>query len=179
VFWIHASNAARFEQSFRDIANYVKISRQQDLQADIFQLVHNWLYNEKKGKWALILDNVDDAGFLVTPSTDQDRHTNSRESGNSRSLVLYLPQCSHRSILITTRSEDKALKLVKPHDIITVEPISIQEALALFENKLGGNDNDSDNGNVTAELLVALELMPLAIVQAAAYILRQTPRYSV
>ncbi len=91
MFWIHASNAARFEQSFRDIANYVKISGRQDPQADIFQLVHDWLCDEKKGKWALILDNVDDAGFLVAPSTDQDGHTNSRESGNSRSLVSHLP----------------------------------------------------------------------------------------
>jgi hypothetical protein len=141
--------------------------------------VHDWLCDKKKGKWALILDNVDDTGFLVAPSTDQDGHTNSRESGNSRSLVLYLPQYSHGSILITMRSEDEALKLVEPHDIITVEPMSIQDALALFENKLGGNDNDGNDGNIAAELLVALELMPLAIVQAAAYILRRTPRYSV
>ena len=179
MFWIHASNAARFEQSFRDIANYVKISGRQKPEADIFQLVHDWLCDEKKGKWALILDNVDDAGFLVAPSTDQDGHTNSRESGNSRSLVSYLPQCSHGSILITTRSEDEALKLVEPRDIITVEPMSIQDALALFENKLRGDDNGSDDGNVAVELLVALELMPLAIVQAAAYILRRRPRYSV
>ncbi|KAG4429842.1 hypothetical protein IFR05_014674 [Cadophora sp. M221] len=179
VFWVHASNAARFEQSFRDIANYVKISERQNPQADIFQLVHDWLCDEKKGKWALILDNVDDAGFLVALSTDQDGHMISRESGNSRSLVSYLPQCSHGSILITTRSEDEALKLVEPRDIITVKPMSIQDALALFESKLRGGDNGSDDGNVTTELLVALELMPLAIVQAAAYILRRRPRYSV
>lgn len=179
VFWIHVSNTARFEQSFRDIVNYVKISGRQDPQADIFQLVHDWLWDEKNGKWALILDNVDDAGFLDAPSTDQDGHTNSRESGNSQSLVLYLLQCSHGSILIITRSEDEALKLVEPRDIITIEPMSIQDALALFENKLGGDDNGSDDSNVVAELLVALELMPLAIVQAAAYILRRIPRYSV
>jgi hypothetical protein len=80
VFWVHASNAARFKQSFRDIANYIKISGRQNPQADIFQLVYNWLYNEKKGKWALILDNIDNTGFLVAPSTDQDGYTNSRGS---------------------------------------------------------------------------------------------------
>ncbi|KAG4440291.1 hypothetical protein IFR05_004252 [Cadophora sp. M221] len=175
VFWAHASNTARFEQSFRDIANRVKIPGRQSPAANIFQLVHDWLCDKKKGKWVLLLDNVDDAGFLVAPS----EHMNSRESGFSRPLVSYLPQCTHGSILITTRSEDEALKLVEPHDIITVKPMSIQDALALFENKLGGGDNDSNDGNVATELLKALELMPLAIVQAAAYILRRRPRYSV
>jgi hypothetical protein len=180
VFWVHASNAARFEQSFRDIADRVKIPGRQSPTANIFQLVHDWLCDERKGKWALILDNVDDAGFLVEARrTGQDGQTSSIESGNPRSLVLYLPQCLHGSILITTRSEDEALKLVEPRDIITVEPMSIQDALALFENKLGRDNNGSDDGDVAAELLVALEFMPLAIVQAAAYILRRKPRYSV
>ncbi|PQE24997.1 hypothetical protein CJF32_00009547 [Rutstroemia sp. NJR-2017a WRK4] len=65
IFWVHASNAARFEQSFRDIANCVKIPGRQNLQANIFQLVCDWLRNDRKGKWVLILDNMDDAGFLV------------------------------------------------------------------------------------------------------------------
>jgi hypothetical protein len=141
--------------------------------------VHEWLCDEKKGKWALILDNVDDASFLVDARrTGQDGQTSSIKSGNPRSLLSYLPQCPHRSILIITRSADEALKLVEPRDIIIVEPMSIQDALALFKNKLG-DDNSSDDNNVATELLVALELMPLAIVQAATYILRQTPRYSI
>lgn len=57
VFWVHASNTARFEQSFQDIASCVKISGRQNLQANIFQLVHDWLRDDKKGKWALKLDN--------------------------------------------------------------------------------------------------------------------------
>jgi hypothetical protein len=77
----------------------------------------------------------------------------------------------YKSILIITWSEDKALKLVKPRDIITIELISIQDALALFKNKLRGDDNGNDNSNITIKLLVALELMLLAIVQAAIYIL--------
>jgi hypothetical protein len=126
--------------------------------------VHEWLCDEKKGKWALILDNVDDTSFLVdTRRTRQDRQTSSIKSKNSRSLLSYLLQCLHRSILITTRSEDEALKLVEPRDIIIVELMSIQDALALFKNKLG-DDNSSDDNNNATELLVALELMPLAIV---------------
>ncbi|CZR68212.1 related to kinesin light chain [Phialocephala subalpina] len=176
VFWVHASNAARFEQSFRDIASCVKIPGWQNLQANIFQLVHDWLRDDRKGRWFLILDNVDDAGFLVkAQSTDQDEQTNGIGSGNLRPLVAYLPQCPNGSILITTRSKGAALKLVERRDIIAVEPMGRTDALALFANKLGGHD-DGDNA---AELIAALEFMPLAIVQAAAYISEMAPRYSV
>ena len=180
MFWVHASNTARYEQSFRDIADRVKISGWQNPMANIFQLVHHWLCDERKGKWVLILDNVDDAGFLVEDRrTGREGQTSSIENAESRSLMSYLPQCLHGSILITTRSEDEALSLVEQRNIITIEPMSSEDALKLFETKLGGDDDGSDNGDVIAELLVALELMPLAIVQAAAYILRRKQRYSV
>jgi len=57
--------------------------------------------------------------------------------------------------------------------------MSSEDALKLFNTKLRGDADGSDNADITAELLVALELIPLAIVQAAAYILRRKPRYSV
>lgn len=41
VFWVHASNAARFEQGYRDIADVIKIARREDPKADIFKLVHD------------------------------------------------------------------------------------------------------------------------------------------
>ncbi|KAH9211702.1 hypothetical protein DL95DRAFT_510730 [Leptodontidium sp. 2 PMI_412] len=168
VFWVHASNAARFEQSFRDVTDRVKIPGRQNPTANIFQL------------WALILNNVDDAGFLVEARrTGQEGQASGIESADSRSLVSYLPQCLHGSILITTRSEDEALNLVEQRDIITIEPINNKDALTLFENKLGGVDDGSNDADVAAKLLVTLEFMPLAIVQAATYILRRKSRYSV
>jgi hypothetical protein len=64
VFWAHASNTARVEQSFRGIAEQVKVRGYKDPQADVFKLVHDWLRNKKNGRWLLVLDNVDDAGVL-------------------------------------------------------------------------------------------------------------------
>ncbi|PQE31720.1 hypothetical protein CJF32_00001045 [Rutstroemia sp. NJR-2017a WRK4] len=174
IFWVHASNASRFEQSFREIADYVKIPGRKDLQVNIFQLVHDWLRNERKGKWILILDNVDDAGFLIqAQSTSDTGQTNSMGSG--KPLVAYLPQCSNGSILITTRSKSAALKLVEQRDIITVDPMGEVGALGLLEKKLGRCNESND----AIELVTALEFMPLAIVQAAAYICQRAPRYSV
>jgi hypothetical protein len=87
VFWVHASNAARFEQSFQEIADQVKIPERRSPKADIFKLIHDWLRDEKKGKWLLILDNVDDARFLVeAPVTSHETQAGGRDSKFTQSL---------------------------------------------------------------------------------------------
>jgi len=111
VFWVHASNAARFEQSFRDFADTVKIFGRRDPKANIFKLVHDWLHDSKKGKWVLILDNVDDAGFLLDANIQgQPGDLGSRAS---QPLREYLPRKSQNgSVLITSRSKMATSKLV-------------------------------------------------------------------
>ncbi|KAI9715015.1 MAG: hypothetical protein M1812_006229 [Candelaria pacifica] len=177
VFWIHASNAARFEQSFQDIADCIKIFGRHNPQANIFQTVHDWLHDERKGQWVIILDNVDDASFLIDAlKTDHDSMpTNSSRGGESRPLVRYLPKCKNGSVLITTRSNSAARKLVEASNIFAVEPMDRAGALALFEKKLG-RQKDIDS---IAELATALSFIPLAIVQAASYMSQRVPRYSV
>jgi tetratricopeptide (TPR) repeat protein len=177
VFWVHASNAARFEQSFRDIANRVKIAGRQDPQTNIIMLVHNWLCDCKQ-RWLLVLDNVDDARFLLSGQANGDGQGQGQTTNAQiirRPLCEYLPHCERGSILITTRNEEAALKLVEQRDIVSVEPMDETEAQALFKKKLRAQGDNSD----IAELAAALEYMPLAIVQAAAYISQRAPRYSV
>ncbi|KAF1935661.1 hypothetical protein EJ02DRAFT_484082, partial [Clathrospora elynae] len=175
VFWVHASNAARFEQSYRDIADRVKIFGRRDPQANIFKLVHDWLCDSRQ-RWLLVLDNLDDARFLISDQADghdQAQTTNARVI--RKPLREYLPHCERGSILVTTRNKEAALKLVEQRDLVSVEPMDKAEGIALFTKKLGPRGNNSD----VAELAAALEYMPLAIVQAAAYILQRGPRCSV
>lgn len=178
MLWVHASNAARFEQSFRDIADRVKIPGRRDPVVNILQLVHEWLCDERRGEWVLILDNVDDAGFLIEtrPSAAQDVQTSGTSYGKSRRPIDYLPHCSHGRILVTTRSRDAALEFMEQQrDFITLGPMDNQEALALLNRKLKGHMDQL----TSTELITALECIPLAIVQAAAYIFQRLPRYSV
>ena len=122
----------------------------------------------------MILDNVDDASFLFEArGRGQERESNHKI--DTQPLVSYLPRCPNGSILITTRSQDAALRLVELRDIITVVPMRETDALALLEKKLGEHYDNSS----TPELAAALEFMPLAIVQSAAYIYRRAPRCSV
>ena len=175
MFWVHASNAARFEQSYRDIADRVKIFGRQNPQANIFKLVHDWLCDCKQ-RWLLVLDNVDDARFLLSGQADgHDQGQTTNAQVIRKPLREYFPHCERGSILITTRDKGAALKLVEERDIIGVEPMNEAQAVALLKTKLGAQ---GDSGDV-AELAAVLEYMPLAIVQAAAYIWRRAPRCSV
>ncbi|KAI0191890.1 P-loop containing nucleoside triphosphate hydrolase protein [Astrocystis sublimbata] len=179
VFWVHASNMSRYQQSFRGIADYLKLAGREDPQANIFQLLYNWLLSEKSGKWVLIIDNVDDASFLVeSPADIRDGQANNPGSHGGKPLEQYLPHCSHGSILITSRSKDTALQLVELDSIVTVNPMSQSEAVSLANNKLKSLPKKEDIESIRS-LTETLEYMPLAIVQATAYILRREPRCSI
>lgn len=176
VFWVHASNAARFEQSFRDIADQAKILGRQDPTVNIYQLVESWLRDGKRGKWLLILDNVDDDTFLRQPLVKGQQgleinHTNTP----IKPLLEFLPQSLNGSIMITTRSQEVAFKFADHQDIIQVQPMNEPESINLLRRKLGLKVETPD----IQKLVEELEFMPLAIVQAASYIVHREPRCSV
>ena len=176
VLWIHASNAARFEQSYRDVADYLKIAGQKNPQINTFKTVHDWLCDKKNGTWLLVLDNVDDAAFLFeTNSLNQASQPDGDSGRHSQPLVAYLPQSPNGSILITTRTRTVALKLVEKSNIIMVDPMNEAQAMALLRKKPETREDDQE----VAELAAAFEFMPLAIVQAATYIYQRAPRCSV
>jgi hypothetical protein len=142
VFWVHASNAARFKQSYQDITDCVRIPERRNPTANIFKLVHDWLRGSK-GQWILILDNVDDARFLLEAQP--------YDSGSaSKPLREYLPQSQNGSILITTRSREAALKLVEPCDVIAVDPMDEADALGLLGKKLGVQEDSYDMAELAA-----------------------------
>ncbi|KFA52616.1 hypothetical protein S40293_10166 [Stachybotrys chartarum IBT 40293] len=184
VFWIHASNAARFEQSIRDIADCAKIYGRQNPKANIFQLVHGWLHDKTNGSWVLILDNLDNASFLTSPSGGSgvgsggsESKAGEAENTGLRPLLSYIPHCQHGSILVTSRNRSAALELVEEADIVEVEPMNVKDAVTLFEKKVH-RPISNDAFELVTTLVASLEYMPLAIVQAAAYISQRWPRCS-
>ena len=118
VLWIHASNAARFEQSMRDVADLLRLHGRKDPKADVLELLRNWLRDESKGRWMIMLDNADDAGFLLEPpATTDDAQTMPRR-------IDYIPSCEHGLVLITMWSKSDALKLVYDSEVVDVMPMS-------------------------------------------------------
>lgn len=91
-------------------------------------------------------------------------------------LASWLPKTGPGKILITSRSFSVAEKLTGSRkSTMTVPRMEKSEALQLFRNKL---DVECDDGEA-ADLVNMLDLIPLAISQAAAYINRRLPRASV
>ncbi|KAH7061833.1 TPR domain protein [Paraphoma chrysanthemicola] len=177
VFWAHASNTARLEQSFREIADQVKVRGRKDPQADVFKLVHDWLRDEKNGRWLLVLDNADDAAVL-SPADDGSKVSSSNGNGSAlqQHLSRYLPSRRYGSVLVTSRTRRAATQVVEESDIIPIQPMHDAAAHALLCKKLGGIREEDDS---IAELATTLDHMPLALVQAAAYIRERAPRCSV
>jgi hypothetical protein len=166
VFWVHGGTKARFEEAYRGIADRLELPERYDPKVSVLQLVRDWLCDEANVWWTMVLDNVDDVEvFYPQPSR-----------GPSSSLAAYLPQSHNGSILITSRSRDAAAKLTGSYkNVKEVRAMDTGQALRLLRNKLEGSFNEDG----AADLLDALNHIPLAITQAAAYINRRGPRATI
>ncbi|WPJ65269.1 hypothetical protein SMAC4_13900 [Sordaria macrospora] len=166
VFWVHAGTQARVEEGFKAIADAVKLPGRKQPKADVPQLVYSWLSNERDRRWIVILDSADDVDVFFGAGSNPER----------RPLADYLPQSPNGSLLVTTRNKNLAYRLVEGYkNTIEIGPMAEGDALLLLERKLSLlSDKDS-----AEELVRALEYVPLAISQAAAYIQRMSPRSSV
>jgi tetratricopeptide (TPR) repeat protein len=175
VFWVHASTQARFEEAYRDIADRLNLPERHNPKEDVLGLVHKWLRDETNGQWTMVLDNVDNVETFFPP---RKRQRDEPDQIMPKSLATYLPQSRNGSILITSRSKDAADRLVGGrNNVKEVLAMGQGQGVQLLRNKL--QDTLGDEG--TVELVQALDYMPLAITQAAAYINRQTrmtiPKY--
>jgi tetratricopeptide (TPR) repeat protein len=167
VFWVHASTRARFEEAYRDIAERLQLPGRSDPRANVLQLVSNWLRDEANGPWVMVVDNVDDAETFF-PS--RKRRRNEADASAQIPLSTYLPQGRNGVVLITSRNKDAAAKLAGGYNKINeVLAMDKSEGLQLLRNKL----RDPPNEDSAVELLRALDGIPLAISQAAAYINRR------
>ena len=112
----------------------------------------------------MILDNADDADVFF-----------SQKEGNDV-LASFLPKTGPGKILVTSRSSDVAERLTGSHkSVIQLPQMDEPQALQLFRNKLDAEPEVND----AKTLINAMDLIPLAITQAAAYINRRAPRVSV
>ncbi|KAJ5700895.1 hypothetical protein N7493_011941 [Penicillium malachiteum] len=173
VFWVHASNAARCEESLRNLADRAKIPGRQDRDSNIFQLFGNWLQDGKVGKWILVLDNVDDDELLQKPlSTWVGTQENTPRHVPTQPPLRYLLENSNGSIIVTSRNRAVALEIADhKKNLIEVLPMNSTDALLLLKNKL----DESAEKEESVQLVEELEFMPLVITQAASYINHRSP----
>ncbi|KAF2843949.1 hypothetical protein T440DRAFT_494281 [Plenodomus tracheiphilus IPT5] len=165
VFWVHASTRARVEEAYRDIADRLDLPGKNDPKANVLRLVSDWLRDEANGQWVMVLDNVDD---VETFSPSQKKQRDKADADAQTPLATYLPQSRNGAVLVTSRSKDAAARLAGGYNRIKeVLAMDEGEGLQLLRNKVQDPPLDKES---SGELLRALDCIPLAITQAAAYI---------
>ena len=160
MFWVHAGSAPRLEKGYLDIAKEVNIVGwdSSDPNIDKLLLVKNWFEGKTSGQWILILDNADDTSLFYG------------HDASSR-LAEYFPRSSNGSILLTTRNKQVGLKFTTARNVIPVSALTTAESVRLLKAKV---DDDTGGERSYADLANTLDNVPLALVQAAAYILEQS-----
>ncbi|KAL2197093.1 hypothetical protein P885DRAFT_68976 [Corynascus similis CBS 632.67] len=164
VFWVHASNAERFRQAYASIAQECRIPRHDDPKIDILTLVKRWLERNDYCQWLIVIDNADDIQLFFGQQGGSELNDSPNDKGN---LEQYLPKCRHGAILVTTRNKQVGVKLTKGKHLIEVGKMDEGETNQLLRTSL---DGISFTSNETSTLSSRLEQLPLALVQAAAFI---------
>ena len=163
VFWVHASTAEQMEKAYQEIANDARLVGANDPKVNQLQLVKQWLENKDSGSWVMIIDNADDEDLFF----GEDKNQGQESSSSTRKLSQYFPRRLNGSILLTTRNKILGVKFAKVHGVITISEMSVSESKRLLvENLEEGSYGDHD----LTELVEVLENLPLALVQAAAFI---------
>ncbi|KAK3379401.1 hypothetical protein B0T24DRAFT_154684 [Lasiosphaeria ovina] len=151
VFWVHASSAERFRQAYASIARECRIPSYDNPETDALPLVKTWLQSKDHGRWLMIIDNADDVQLFSQP-------------GN---LGQFVPECAHGSVLATTRNKVAGSRLTQSGRLIEVGKMDEDESRQMLQGKLEADNPSPDD---LSTLSSRLEHLPLALVQAAAFI---------
>ncbi|KAG9253047.1 nucleoside phosphorylase domain-containing protein [Emericellopsis atlantica] len=158
VFWAHASSPERFLQK-------CKIAGYDDPQAEILSLVKSWLEQTDRGRWLMVIDNADDTELFAPSQKDELIHMSGPAIGRGK-LGRFVPSCRHGSILITSRNKQTAVRLAPAKHRIQVAKITDAEAMRLIRSTM---EDDDITVGTTERLASRLEHLPLALVQATAF----------
>ncbi|KAF2122076.1 P-loop containing nucleoside triphosphate hydrolase protein [Lophiotrema nucula] len=156
---VPAISRQSFELAFHDIGIRLRVPGITEDNADIKQLVKEALSSDGAGHWLMIVDNADDTGVLADGT--------SVDAGSAR-LQNHLPHSDKGKILFTTRSR-KAAEELTPSHVLELDDMSKNEARQLLVRRLS-KPALLDEEEAVGQLLESLEYLPLAIVQAAAFI---------
>ena len=151
------------EEAYQEIARKARLFGAEDPKVDQLQLVKRWLEGEDSGNWMMIIDNADDEKLFFG---EDEGHAGGSSSFSSK-LAQYFPQRPNGSILLTTRNKKLGVKFTAAAGVITVPKMNVAESKKLLVENLEEDDYDD---NALTDLVEVLENLPLALVQAAAFI---------
>ena len=159
VFWVPATSVESFQQAYLEVGRQLQIPGLEEEQADVRKLVQRHLSQESAGRWLLIFDSADDIDMWIN---------NTGNKNESPSLIDCVPRSSQGHLVFTTRSRKIAVKFTQ-QNVIEVPEMDEEVAKQMLSKSLI-DQTLLQNYQDTVKLLEQLTFLPLAIVQAAAYI---------
>ncbi|KAL4963231.1 uncharacterized protein BDV14DRAFT_177008 [Aspergillus stella-maris] len=164
VFWISASTIDRFREGYSTIFDDY-ISPASDSKCDKLLAVKEW-FEKEHYKWTLIIDNADETSLFESPKPGN-------QIQESQSIVEFLPETQSGVILVTTRNKAAAVKFTKgvANAMVEVKAMTNEESKRLIKNTVTDHILEEDE---MIELSQLLGNLPLAIVQAAAFMQENT-----
>ena len=156
VIWISSADMESLQQGYQDVAQRLNLSSDKIKNMGVKKVVQDYLSTYKAGRWLLVFDNADDVVMWIG------------SQGNER-LLSYLPTNDMGAIVFTTRNKKTAIALAQHHIVEVTEMDHKTSALMLRKHLQTPALVDVDTKAVK-DLLDFLGNLPLAIVQAASYI---------
>ena len=166
IIWIPAINSESLHQAYLEVAQQLGISGWEDDKENVKRLVQEYLGKESTGRWLLVFDNADDIDMWIAKASGSE--SGLQHGQGFRPLIDYLPKSRQGAILFTTRDRKIAVKLAQ-QNVVNVPAMGEDAATRLLEKCLVNPDLINSRQD-TNTLLSQLTYLPLAIVQAAAYI---------
>jgi tetratricopeptide (TPR) repeat protein len=158
IFWVPAVSLSTFEHAYMEIAKLLGIAEIGRDKVDVRNRIKERLSSESAGEWLMIIDNADDPNLLLRTGEDESENL---------PLIDYLPSSRLGSIIFTTRTQQVAAKVA--NTVVKVSEMAEKDATEVFEKSLTDKLLLRDVEAVN-KLLQLLTYLPLAIVQAAAFI---------
>jgi hypothetical protein len=162
AFFISASNTARLEEGYRDIADRISWRGNFTDSREIFRGVRMWLEEPKNGSWLVILDD-----YTENLEPDQTREIDP----SSRHLP---PAIAHGRLIITTCNRVTAFKIIGTSDACFMIPqLHEADACSILRKrtpKEEWNENPADTASKAGRLIAKLDNNLSAIIFTAAYI---------
>ncbi len=167
IFWVRSDNAANFTKNYNEIARLANLSP--ELKGEnLLYAVKRWI--EEQTRWLVVLDNADDLKIFRKARAS---HQLEKNKIPDLELLQFIPKGSNGKLIWTSRDGSILGKLISASAGVRVGKMTHQESLRLFQTLSGRPVTDSPSES-EKELLNHLEMLPLAISQASAYIRKTT-----
>jgi hypothetical protein len=151
IFWVRADTTLELSRGMVEIAKVLGLPQANAEEAEAVQATLRWLTHNSD--WLLIFDNADD------PELVKD----------------FVPPNPAGHVLMTSRAQDfQDLGIIQPVELDVLSP---EEALDFLWERTGCQSDNSTEQTAAAELAEELGYLPLALEQAAAYIVTLKARF--